>query len=145
MLPQLGGQDEDRALLRGQADVREAVGFLADPVPRGGRVIRAPALVRHRLDVEAELAELALVPFEHPAEGDVVAGGVVVDLLAQFAAAQAVLGVEQGDEQVQEAFSTGGGHLARLLMPPGKARKRGNSRKELSDCYRAFGSAGSPR
>jgi hypothetical protein len=30
----------------------------------------------------------------------------MVDLLAQLAAAQAVLGVEQGDEQVQEAFCT---------------------------------------
>ena len=91
VFPELRREDEDGALCGGEADVRQPVGFLADPVAGGGRIVGAPALVRHGLDVEAELAQLALVAFEHPAEGDVGAGGVVVDLLAQLAAAQAVL------------------------------------------------------
>ena len=106
VLPKLRREDEDRAFLGSEADVGQPVRFLADPVAGGGRVVGAPSLVRHGLDVEAELAQLALVAFEHAAEGDVAARGVVVDLFAQLAAAQAVLGVEQGDEQVQEAFCT---------------------------------------
>ena len=106
VLPELGREDEHGALGRREAHVRQPVGFLADPVAGGCRVVRSPALVRDGLDVEAEVPQLALVAFEHPAEGDVRAGGVVVDLVPQLAAAQAVGGVEQGDEQVQEAFCT---------------------------------------
>ena len=106
VLPELRREDEDRALFGGEADVGQPVRFLADPVAGGCRVVGAPARVRHGLDVEAKLAQLAFVAFEHAAEGDVTARGVVVDLFAQLAAAQAVLGVEQGDEQVQEAFCT---------------------------------------
>ncbi|MCY1220308.1 hypothetical protein D9M72_323180 [compost metagenome] len=106
LLPQLRCQNEHSAFGGGEVHVRKPVGLLADAVARGGRIVRTPALVHDRFDVEAELAEVALVPLEHSAKGHLAAAGVPVDLFAQFAAPQAVAGVEQRDEQVQEAFCT---------------------------------------
>ena len=84
-------------------------------------------MVSHGFHIKAELAQVVLVPLKHPAERDVVAGGVVIDLHPQLRAAQAVLGVQKGYQQVQQAFSTGYGHsgyVTKLIRGKQKARQQ---------------------
>ncbi|MGY4542666.1 hypothetical protein ACVWY0_002590 [Arthrobacter sp. UYNi723] len=138
-LPQLGRQEKDGPLPRAELDIGQAVRFLADAVAGGGRIIFAPAEVRDGFHIEAELPEVILVPLKHPAEGHVVAGRVMVDLRPQLCPAQAVFGVQQGYQEVQQAFSTGDGHagyVTKLLR--GKQKARQPTGKQNPDCYRAF-------
>ncbi|CAH0291490.1 hypothetical protein SRABI83_04223 [Arthrobacter sp. Bi83] len=110
LLPELGGQQKNRPFVGREFHVRQPVRLLADAVPRGGGIVRAPAVVRDRFDVEPEVPQVVLVPLEHPAKGCVGGRSDVVDRLPQLAAAQPVLGVQEGDQEVQQAFSTYGGH-----------------------------------
>ncbi|MDQ0801166.1 hypothetical protein QF050_002805 [Arthrobacter sp. SLBN-112] len=52
-LPELRSQQQDSPFLGSQLDIRQPVGFLADPVTGCGGVVFAPAGVRQSLDVEA--------------------------------------------------------------------------------------------
>jgi hypothetical protein len=71
------------------------------------------------------LPQVVLVPLKHPAEGHVIAGGVMVDLFAQLTAAQAIFGVQECDQQIKQAFCTGCGHSGYVTkIPSGKQKAR---------------------
>ena len=105
--PKAAPRGSGRCTLRGSGWTSGSrLAFLADPVARRGRSSSNPSPSSVTVSTSkpncrsSPLSRSNIRPKAH--RGAVV----VVDLFAQFAAPEPVLGVQQRDEQVQEAFST---------------------------------------
>ena len=100
VLPDPGGQTDDRGLVGCQRDVGQRQPVRTDPV--AGLVVEVGVHVAD-LDGHAEAAQLFLVALEHLLEG--LGGGVRVEELADPVLADEVPLDQQHDQQVQQALA----------------------------------------
>ena len=116
LLPDLGGEAQGGGLLGVQGDRRQPVAVAA------GEVADVAVEALHRLDDQAELAQIVLVPLEHPVEG-VVTGGrgeaagrarvripVGLDGSPQLTLAERAPGPQQAQRQIHQPLGLGNRH-----------------------------------